>query len=150
MFMPKKSKPLKPPKSNPGMVMVVTFFILLVVNTLIVYAASWYFPKYVVLGTSTMNPTWAVIHSMGFLALIDTFALPFIREIEKFKGRMLTSGEWMLKYFLLNFAGIWIITRFSEQFGLGIAAWWVALVLAAVLDVVQGLVMMQVEKMRVK
>ena len=85
---------------------------------------------------------------MGALALIDTLALPFAREAERHLGRMLTYQEWMLKYFVLNFVSIWIITRFSEQFGLGISSWTVAVALALVLDIAQGVVMMVVEQLR--
>lgn len=87
---------------------------------------------------------------MGTLALIGTFSIPFIHRYEKSRGRTLTSRDWMLAYFIINFVGLWVISRYSEQFGFGISSWVVAAVLAAVLDVAQGAAMMQLEKARTK
>ncbi|OGY19282.1 MAG: hypothetical protein A3A65_04125 [Candidatus Chisholmbacteria bacterium RIFCSPLOWO2_01_FULL_49_14] len=133
---------------NPGMVMVLTFFNLFVINGLVVWLANSLFPQQVVLGTQFISKGWAIIHSMGTLALLGTFAIPFIREYEKSRGKMFSSAEWMVAYFVLNFVGIWLVARLAEQLGFGISSWVVALVLAVVLDVVQGMAMMQVEKLR--
>ncbi len=59
-------------------------------------------------------------------------------------GKALTTAHWMAGYLAINFVGLWVISRFSEQFGLGISAWWIVLILAAVLDFVQGMGMMLV------
>lgn len=134
--------------ANPGMMMVTSYFVLFAVNALIIYLANTYFPKNVVLGTASISLPWSIFHSMGTLALINILVIPFIREIEKWKGRMLTSMEWMVKYLVVNFVGVWVITRFSEQFGLGVSSWIVVLALAIVLDFVQGVAMMQIEKMQ--
>jgi len=135
---------------NPGLVLVVTYFILFVLNGLVVLLANSLFPQQVVLGTQYITKGWAIIHSMGTLALLGTFAIPFIREYERFRGKMFSPTEWMVAYFVLNFVGVWLITRLAEQLGFGISSWVVALVLAAVLDVVQGMAMMLVEKLRTK
>ena len=133
---------------NPGLVLVVTYFVLFAVNALVVLLANSLMPQQVVLGTQFISKGWAIIHSMGTLALLTTFAVPFVREWEKSRGKMLASYEWMCVYFVLNFVGIWLVTRLAEQLGFGISSWVVALVLAVVLDVVQGMAMMQVEKLR--
>jgi hypothetical protein len=52
----------------------------------------------------------------------------------------------MVKYFFLNFAGLWLISHFSQQFGLGITIWYVSAILAVILDVVQGVAMMTLQK----
>lgn len=136
----------KPSSSNPNMMIVKTFALMFVVNSVVLYVANMFFPEFIVLGTATLSPYWAIFHSMGTLALVNTLALPFAHEIAKWKGRDLTTQEWMLKYFLLNALAFWVITRFSEQFGVGVSAWYVVVALAVVLDVVQGMVMMQMEK----
>lgn len=133
---------------NKGMILVVTYLVLFGVNTGILYLAHRFFPESIVLGTHALSPVWALVHSMGALALIDTFAIPFLYEWEKMRGSLLASHEWMIAYLVLNFGGLWLISRFSEQFGLGVSSWYVVLALAIVLDVVQGIVMMQLEKMR--
>lgn len=133
---------------NPGMTVVATYAIMYVVNALILFVANTLFPQQVVLGTATISPLWAIIHSMGALSLLLTLVVPFLHEIERRLDRELTVREWMAAYLAINFGGIWLISRFSEQFGLGVSAWLVVLVLAAIMDGIQGAAMMQFEKFR--
>lgn len=135
---------------NPGILLVVTYFALLIINSIVIYLANLFFPNQVVLGTISMNTTWAIFHSMAALSLIATFAIPFFHEWENRRGKMLSSKEWMVYYFVLNAGGVWLITRVSDQFGLGITGWYVAVAIALVFDVFQGVVMMQLEKLRTK
>lgn len=130
------------------MTLVATFVVMLVVNSVVLYLANAFVPEMVVLGTMSMSAAWAIVHSMGTLALVDTLALPFMYQLETWKGRALTSAEWMFQYFVVNFAVLYLITRFSDQFGLGVSSWFVVVVLAIVLDMVQGLAMMQLGKMQ--
>lgn len=136
------------PSGNDGLVLVVSYVALLAVNGVVVSLANLLFPQWVVLGTQSLSPLWALGLSMGVLALVDTFAIPFVRLFESKRQRMFTTNEWMLLYFLLNFAGVWLISRGAEQLGLGITSWVVALAIAVVLDLVQGVVMMKLEKLR--
>ena len=133
---------------NTGIVFVINYFAFFLVNSLVIYLANQFYPQQVVLGTLCINNLWAVIHSMSTLALINTLAIPLVRELEKKQNRVLSTFEWFVIYFLINLAGIWVIGRFAEQLGLGIASWLVASVLALILDLLQGVVMMRVEKMR--
>ena len=135
-------------KENPGMLFVITYAVLLVVSSIVVYLASMWFPQNIVLGNAQLSKLGALFLSMNFLALFATFAVPFIREYERMKKRILTKNEWVLKYFALNFIGLWIIARFAEQLGLGLSSWVVVALLAIVLDIVQGFAMMQIEKMK--
>jgi uncharacterized membrane protein YbhN (UPF0104 family) len=134
-------------KTNPNMMMVKTYVVMLVVNAVVLFVANMLFPMQIVLGTISLSPLWSILLSMGALALIDTLILPFAHEIEKRLGRVLTSWEWMLKYFIVNLVALWLITHASQQFGLGVTSVWVSVVLAVVLDVVQGMVMMSMGKM---
>ncbi len=140
----------KEESQNTGMTLVITYFVLFTVNSLVVLLANSLFPQHVVLGTGHISVGWALIHAMGTLALLDVFAIPFVHEQEKKRGSMFSPQEWMGVYFVLNFIGVWGVARFAEQLGFGISSWFVALVLAVVLDVFQGMAMMQVEKMRTK
>jgi len=133
-----------------GMILVISYFALLAANSLIIFLAHALFPQFVVLGTAHIPVLWAGIHSMGCLALLNTFTIPFVREYEKISGKMFSSKSWMILYFVENFIGLWIIARFAVQTGFGIPSWIVALVLAVVLDIIQGMVMMQLEKLRTK
>ena len=133
---------------NTGMMLVITYFILFAVNSLVVLGANALFPQNAVLGTAYITLPWAIFHSMSLLALIGTFAIPFIREYEVKRGKMLTNNEWMIAYLVINFVGVWVVARLADNLGFGITSWMVALVLAIVLDLVQGIAMMQLEKFR--
>lgn len=135
---------------NSGMILVVSFFVLWAINSLVIWIANLWFPEWVVLGTAHITYGWAFFHAVGSLALINTFAVPFVHEYEKRKNYILTSRDWMVVYLGVNFVGLWILARFAEQLGMGLSSWVVALVLAAVLDAMQGLGMMQLEKFRKK
>lgn len=137
----------KPSTDNPGMILVITYLTLFVINILVIYLANLLFPQYVVLGTAHVSKTWAILHTMGILALVDTFAIPFFREIEKAKGKMFTSKDWMAAYFILNFVGVWLITRLADQLGFGITSWVIAAILAVILNLAQGIAMMQLQKL---
>lgn len=135
-------------KRNPGMVMVVSYFVLKGVSAVVIYLANMWFPSQVVLGTVSLTMWWAVLLSAGALALIDTLALPFLAEFEHRRGRLLSPGEMMVAYLLINFIGLWGITRFAEVFGMGVTSWMVVLALAAVLDFFQGIAMVALEQFR--
>ncbi len=133
---------------EPGMMLVLSYFVLLIVNSVVLYLANTFFPNNVVLGTANIPYLWAIKHSMGALALVGAFVIPFVRVLEKERKKNFTTTEWMLLYFIINTAGIWVIARFAEQFGLGISSWRVAVLLGLVLDFVQGFAMMRLEKMK--
>ena len=135
---------------NPGIMMVKTFVAMILVNGLVIYLANMFFPEQVVLGTMSISHLWAVLLSAGTLAVINTFTMPFFTIWEQQVKRVLTPMEWMGGYLVINFVGLWLITRVAEIFGLGVASWLVILVLAVVLDFLQGLVMMNLEKMRLQ
>lgn len=133
---------------NPGMMMVISYVDLLLVNVIVLWLAASWFPQYIVLGTVALTTTWALWLSMGKLALIDVFTMPFFHEWEKKRGKKLENKDWMIGYFLVNFIGLWIITRFSGVFGLGVTSWVVIAWLALAMDVIQGVVMVKLEKWR--
>ena len=123
-----------------------TFFVSFVLNSLVILIANTLFPAQVVLGNANSNLWWAVFHSMVMLTLIGTLAVPLFEWKQKMLGRALTTKEWMIGYLAINFVGVWVITRFSEQFGLGISGWWVGLLLAVAFGFVQSKGMMKVFK----
>lgn len=138
--MSKQTYPI--PQSNPNAYMSITFFLLWVVNALIILAANAVFPMNVVLGTMSLTPTIALILSSGVLAWAATVTLPIFTEIEIRKQMVLTPQHWMMGYLVINVISLWIVSRFAEAIGLGISSWVFVLGLAAVLDMVQGMTMM--------
>ena len=137
-------------EQNPGLFLVLTYFVLLIVNSLVILLANAIFPQHVVLSTIHVSFIWAICLSLSKLTLLDTFAIPFVRQYEIRSKRMLSNTEWMILYFILNFVGLWLISRFAHVLGLGLSSWIVAALLALVLDIAQGGVMMRLEKCRTK
>lgn len=129
-----------------SMQMAKIYFVLLVLNSLVLVLGNFIFPEQIVLGTMNLSFWWSVFHSMSVLSLIGMLSVPLFEWKQEKLNRELTPKEWMVGYLVINFVGLWIISRFSEQFGLGFSAWWVVLLIASVMDVVQGIGMMMVYK----
>jgi len=121
------------------MILIITYFVFFVVNSLVICLANSISPDQVVLGTLHITKTWAIIHSMGTLALVNLFAVP---------AKTVTNKEWMIRYSLINLLSIWIITRFADELGLGVASWPIILILALILSLVQGIAMTQLKKIK--
>jgi len=130
------------PKSNPNTQMSITFFLIWLVNALVIALANVVFPNNIVLGTMSLSYYMALILSSGVLAWVATLALPLFTEIEIRKQMVLTPQHWMLGYLIINVVYLWILARLAEAIGLGISSWVYVLGMAAVLDFVQGMVMM--------
>jgi len=135
-------------KRNPGMNMVVSFKLVALVNIIVIWLANMLVPSNVVLGTMSLTPLWALVLSASVLSWFTVVLIPVIHEWEFRQKRDLTPVQWMAAYLVINFVGLWLLTRVSDIFGLGVSSWLIVLVLAAVLDFAQGMVMMQVERIR--
>lgn len=133
--------------NSTGLIIPVSYLVLLAVNIIVVSFAGRLAPEAIVLGSFSASRGWALLHSMGTLTLLNVFMIPLVHYHEVVRGKMYNSKEWMLAYLLVNFVGLWVIARFADNLGLGLSAWWVALLLAIVLDWVQGLAMMALSKL---
>lgn len=122
------------------------YFIVLIINSSVLWLANMMFPKMIVLGNAMLNRNWSILLSMGALALAGILTMPIFEFFQEQRGKMLEPIHWMAGYLVINFVTIWGITRFAEEFGMGISAWWIALILAAVMDFLQGLGMMLIYK----
>ena len=136
-----------PKDRNPGMMLFFAYVIVTLVSAVVIYLGNMFFPDQIVLGTVSIPLMWAVALSAGKLGLVTTFASVFFREWELRRGRDLSAAEMMGAYFVFHFATLWFISRFAEIFGLGLASWVVVLVLAVVLDVLQGAAVVGFQKM---
>ncbi|MBP9819800.1 hypothetical protein KBC79_03600 [Candidatus Woesebacteria bacterium] len=130
------------PKSNPNAHMSIMFFLVWIVNMLVIFLANQLFPNNIVLGTMSLSPFVALVLSTGVLAWATTVTMPIFTEIEIRKQMVLTPQHWLIGYLLLNFISLWVVARFADSLGLGISSWFVVLALAAVLDFVQGMTIM--------
>jgi hypothetical protein len=118
---------------NPDLILVISFFILFATSSLIIFLANLLFPKDVVLGNLHITKTWAIIHSMSALALVNTLTIPLVR--------MFTPKQWLITYFFINFFSLWVIARLAEQLGLGLSSWLTTALLALALNLSQGILL---------
>ena len=130
--------------------LVISFFILFAVNSLVLYFANLLFPTQIVLGNQSVTYGWSFIHSMATLTMLNIFLIPIIREYENKIGKMISPMCWMKTYLIANFIGLWVLARFANQLGMGLSSWVVALFLALALDIAQGIAMMLIEKTQKK
>ncbi len=105
---------------------VMLYFGFFTVNSLVIWLANMFFPSYVVLGTEWITRCWAIIHSMGTLALVNVFTASCGQEDK----RMMTG-------LVVNSVGLWLIARLAKQLGLGISSWLIVVMLGLVLSAVQ-------------
>lgn len=141
---------LSVPTENHGMILVASFAVIFIVNMIVLYFANLWFPNTVVLGTMSLTTLWALLLSAGALAVVGTFSIPFFHEVEMRSNKVLTPLEWTLGYLVINFVSLWLLTRAAEIFGMGVTSWLVVLVLAVVLDIVQGIGMMSLQSQNKK
>ena len=132
----------KTDSESTGLILVYSFITLFLTNALVLYFANLLFPKEIVLGTLYLSKGWAIYHSTLIMTVIGTLLIPIDHFHEAKRNKMYTPKEWMIAYFLVNFVSLWLISRLADNLGLGISAWWVALILAAAYDWIQGLAMM--------
>ena len=147
-LMAKQTYPI--PKSNPNAYLVTTFFLLWLVNGLIVSLANVLMPEKLVLGTMSLSYLPALLLSSGVLAWIASITMPLFTEIEIRKQMVLAPQHWLLGYLIINIVGIWVVTRFADILGFGVASWMYVIALAIVLDIAQGMTMMAYGEMQKK
>ncbi len=138
--MAKQTYPI--PKSNPNAQMSIVFFLLWLVNIVVIALANAMYPQNIVLGTVSLSHTAALLLSSGVLAWIGTVTMPLFTAIEMRKQMVLAPQHWLLGYLAINSVALWVMGRISDQLGLGFSSWVFVLGLAAVVDFVQGMTMM--------
>ena len=144
------AKNTQSPMKNPSMMFVISFVVVAIVSAIMIAVANMLFPQQLVLGTYSVPATWAIVLCGSAVSLLTLLAMPFIREWEMRRGKDASPAEMFAVYFAVNLVAVWLLTRKSEIFGMGVSSWVVVVGLAVVLDIVQGIVMMQVDKMRKK
>jgi uncharacterized membrane protein YvlD (DUF360 family) len=138
--MAKETYPI--PTSNPNSYMSISFLLMWVVSALVISIASSLYPETYVLGTMSLSRMAALLLSSGVLAWVTTMLIPVFTEIEIRKKMVLAPQHWVLGYLIINVIALWIIARFADSFGFGIASWMAVVGLAIMLDLAQGMTMM--------
>lgn len=122
------------------------FLVWLLVQSAVLYLASWLFPAQIVLGTSSISAFEAVVYSMFVLTLIVVGALPILELFQRQRGRLFGTMDWALIYFFITTASLWLIGRFAVQLGLGLSSWMVAVGLGLALSLTQGVMAVRLGK----
>ena len=138
--MAKETYPI--PTSNPNAYMSISFLLMWVVSALAISIASSLYPETYVLGTMSLSRLSALLLSSGVLAWVTTLLMPVFTEIEIRKKMVLAPQHWVLGYLIINVVALWIIARFADSLGFGVASWMAVVGLAIVLDLAQGMTMM--------
>ena len=125
-----------------GLMMIYSFITLFIVNNLVLHVANMFFPDAIVLGTASISHWWAMYHSMFKLTVICIFIMPLVTFYEWKNKLTFSPKQWMATYLVVNFVALWCISRFADNLGLGFSSWFVILIFAGVLDMVQGVAMM--------
>lgn len=124
--------------------LIVMFVVLFVVNSIVVYIANLLFPSNVVLGNHMIDMWSALFMSMLVLTVINVGAIPVIEMVGHGMRWTPSNRDWMVLFFFINAVALWILGRMAEMIGIGFSSWFVVVLLAAVLDVIQGLVVVKV------
>jgi hypothetical protein len=125
-----------------SIMVIYSFITLFFVNGLVLYLANMLFPNSIVLGTASIAMIWAVYYSTLNLTLISILVMLLVTIYEWKNKIVFTTKQWISTYLVVNFVALWVISRFAENIGLGFSSWFVILLFAGVLDMVQGVAMM--------
>lgn len=117
--------------------MTMMYLTFLLGNAVVVYGAAMIFPTQVVLGTDMISPFMGLFYSMVVFTLIGVGLMPVIQMGAQMLNYKMNNNAWLVAYLVINVASLWLVARFAELLGMGIASWVVALVLGAVINVVQ-------------
>lgn len=137
-------------QAKQGIMIIMSYLVLFACNFLAIYFANLLFPTNVVLGTFALTPFWALMLSAGKLSIIGLLVMLLVPYREWKTKKDFSPMDWMKLYFVVNTLSVYLITRFAEIYGLGVSSWIVVLVLAALMDIVQGVSMMQLGKVKIK
>ncbi|MFZ2199789.1 MAG: hypothetical protein WAV40_03295 [Microgenomates group bacterium] len=133
-------------QAQTGLMLFYSFLTLMVTNVLVIFIANALFPSQVVLGSASVPFLWAIHHSMFKLSVIGTFIMSFVAYYEWKKSTTFTPKQWMITYFVVNLVGLWGITRFAENLGLGVSSFGVLIILAIAFDFAQAMSMLSLGK----
>ena len=114
------------------------------VNTLVFYLFNILFPALLVFGNITIS-YWQAVMSAAFAVTVTHMLFEPIAEEINF---LFHKKNWPLVFFFVNAGAIYIIARttLSKAAGIGIAGFWVAIVLAIIVTAVQYVFVMAMTK----
>lgn len=124
-----------------------TFLLFWLINSGVFYAAPLFFSDLVVTGNERLAPFLASLISGFILAVAGMLTMPTFTSLKvTFKDKW----QWGLVFFFVNVVGVWVIARYADLTGVGIANAWVAVGLGFILNMFQWGVWTLVDKKKRK
>lgn len=118
------------------------FFLFWLVNSALFYFAPFIFPGTIVTGNARLAPFLASIISGFLLSLADAVTMPVFDSL---KIKLKDEWQWALAYLFVNVLGVWVIARYADLTGVGVANAWVAVLFGAVANLAQWVMWKQVD-----
>ena len=137
-------------QAKQGVMIVLSYIVLFICNVLVIYLANLLFPTKIVLGTFALTPFWSLMLAGTKLSLIGLLVMLLVPYKEWKTKKDFAPMDWMKLYFVVNTLSVYLITRYAEIYGFGVSSWVVVLALAVFMDIVQGIAMMQLSKLKIK
>lgn len=104
------------------------------VNSVIFYFAPYVLVGMVVTGNERLGPFMAALISGLILTVADVITMPVF---ESLKIKLKDEWQWSLAYLFVNVLGVWIIARYADLTGVGIASAWVAVMMGVIFNLAQ-------------
>lgn len=112
------------------------FLVFWLVNSLLLYFAPLILVGMIVTGNARLAPFLASIISGFILTTAIAVTQPVFGWL---KIELKDEWQWALVYFFVNVLGLWVIARYADLTGVGLASAWVAVIFGAVANIVQWL-----------
>ena len=110
------------------------FIVFWFVNSTVFYFASLVLSGLVVTGNARLAPFMASIVSGFLLTVADAVTAPVF---ESLKIKLKDEWQWALAYLFVNVLGVWVIARYADLTGVGVATAWVAVVIGIICNIGQ-------------
>lgn len=104
------------------------------VNSLIFYIAPFVVSGMIVTGNARLAPFMASVISGFLLTLAVSVTMPAFTAL---KVKLTDEWQWMLAYLFVNVVSLWVIARYADLTGVGLASAWAALLLGVVFNLAQ-------------
>jgi uncharacterized membrane protein YvlD (DUF360 family) len=104
------------------------------VTSVIFYFLPLLFPGLIATGNVRLTPFLASIISAFLLSLLDASTMPTFNSL---KIKLTQEWQWMLIFLFTNILGVWLIARYADLTGFGVANAWIAVGVGIVVNVGQ-------------
>ncbi len=106
------------------------------INSIIFYFAPFFLVGMVATGNARLPGFLAAVISGFLLTLAIVATQP---AFEKFNIKLKEDWQWLLVYLFVNVLAVWVIARYADLTGVGIANAWIAVLMGVILNLVQYL-----------